>query len=114
MYELTCEDLSCIKRLAKDKYQTYEWNVGYSPKGQFNTTINFSGGIITFSFDLVNGVIANPQIFGDFFTLKDLENLKSSLSGKKLIKEELQKVFIGVQEYVLGLDAETVVTHLLK
>ena len=113
-YVLTENELLAIKTLAKEKYETYEWNVAYSPKGQFSITIPFASGIITFSFDINNGQICNPEFFGDFFTLNNLEELKRQMIGKRLTKQDLVSAFYNVSEYILGLDTEIVVSALLK
>ncbi|MFT5723442.1 MAG: lipoate-protein ligase A [Bacteroidia bacterium] len=54
MYQFTPNDITAIKALAASKYQTWDWNFGYSPK--FNVQITEASGA-QFDVHVVKGLI---------------------------------------------------------
>ena len=94
------EDIKEINSLVKNRYSTYEWNVGSSPLGKNSFTERFNFGTITITFDTEKGYIENAEIFGDFFTLKDIKPLAEKLNGKKMVKSEIEKAFSDMEEYI--------------
>ncbi len=113
-YEFTSEDLSAINKLVKEKYSTYEWNIGRSPKGQNAFIHKFPFGIFKLSFDTNNGLIENAKIHGDFFSLKEIDGFAVRLNGVKFNKEELLNAFIGIEEYIVGARAEEIINEIFK
>lgn len=107
-YVLSVNDLESINALVKDKYSTYAWNVGSSPLGKNSFTDRFNFGTITITFDTDKGYIENAEIFGDFFTLKDVKPLAAKLNGKKLVKEEIVKALSDMKEYIVHADGKEV------
>ena len=101
VYEFSEIDIENINKLVKEKYSTYEWNIGYSPKGKISFNEKFPFGIFNLTFDLVDGKIKNPEIFGDFFTIKDISEFSKSLEGVKFIKSELLKAFSNIGDYIV-------------
>ena len=85
-YVFSDADISAINKLVNEKYSTYEWNIGRSPKGKNEFTHKFPFGIFSFTFDTENGRIANAEIHGDFFSKKPIEGFSVRLNGVKLNK----------------------------
>jgi len=96
----TDEDKQAILTLVKNKYSTYEWNIGYSPKGKNKLEAKFSFGVLEVTFDTENGLIKNPMISGDFFTKKDLSTLLKKLDGVRLDKQSLKASFNDIGDYI--------------
>lgn len=111
-YEFTEKDLIEIKKLVDEKYSRYEWNIGRSPKGKNEFSAKFSFGVLTLNFDTENGVIKNAELFGDFFTLKDLTPLIARLEGVRLNKIEMEKALLYVGEYIKGANAKDIVEEM--
>lgn len=107
-YSFTEEDLSNINKLVEEKYSTYEWNIGKSPKGKNRFDGRFDFGTITMTFDTENGVISNAEIFGDFFSKKDIKEFAKKLNGVKFTLEDLTKAFLGIDEYVAGANGKDI------
>lgn len=107
-YKFSDDDISSINELVKEKYSTYEWNVGSSPIGKNSFTERFRFGTLTITFDTENGYIKNAQIFGDFFTHKDTSALSEELNGKRLIKEDFISALKNMDEYIVGADGKEV------
>jgi lipoate---protein ligase len=45
-YHLTENDIQTIEKLADEKFKTWEWNFGYSPKYSFKNEVEIEGKII--------------------------------------------------------------------
>ncbi len=111
-YSFSQEDLSKINELKENKYQTYEWNVGYSPKGNSRFDGRFDFGTITLTFDLINGIINNAEMFGDYFSNKNVSQIISKLNGKRFIKEEIALALSGIENYIAGANATEIADKL--
>lgn len=107
-YFFSSEDLAEINKLAKEKYSTYSWNVGSSPCGKNSFTERFKFGTLTITFDTEKGFIENAEIFGDFFTLKDVKPLAAKLNGKRLFKEDVAAALKDAEEYIVGAEGEMI------
>ncbi len=105
IYSFTFNDVNNIEKLVNEKYSTYEWNIGYSPKGKNRFDGRFSFGTLSLTFDLVEGKIENAEIFGDYFQIKNPNELISKLNGKKFIKSEVVASLNGIEEYILNANA---------
>lgn len=89
-----------IRRLSEERYRSWDWNYGKSPKANIRRSKRFEGaGTIDARLDVEAGRIAAIRIFGDFFGTADVEELERKLSGVKFergaIEEALQGVDIG-------------------
>lgn len=82
-YELTPEDITGIKKLAAEKYETWDWNFGFSPNYNFKKGIKVPAGFIEVHLDVEKGTIKQAKIFGDFFAAKPIEELEAKLIGLK-------------------------------
>lgn len=98
-YELSSEELKRAEKLADEKYRTWEWNFGYSPKYTFNKKKRFEGGTVSAFLTVVEGKIAEAKIFGDFFGVGEVSEIEAALCGKNhnetAIKEALAEFEIG-------------------
>jgi lipoate-protein ligase A len=80
--ELSPEDRTKINELVRDKYNTWEWNFGYSPNYNFRKILRTEkSGTIEFDLDVHNGTIMNIKIFGDYFSRFDTEEIETALTG---------------------------------
>lgn len=90
-HKLSQEDLNGIEKLFKEKYCTWEWNYGESPKSNYENYKRFEFGSIDIRFNVVNGLISDIKIYGDFFGTEDVALLQERLSGVKYDKLEVKK-----------------------
>lgn len=82
-YELTPEDHEGIQQLMTEKYETWDWNFGFSPNYNFQKAIKVPAGFIEVHLDVVKGTIEKAKIFGDFFASRPIEELEAQLIGQK-------------------------------
>jgi lipoate---protein ligase len=92
----TESDTAAIEKLVREKYKTWEWNFGYSPKYSFSRTIRTNGGSIQFNFDVRDGVIRNARIYGDYFGLRDTEEIERMLINVPHRQEAISKVLSSI------------------
>lgn len=94
-YEYSQKDLEAIKHLADTKYRTWEWNFGYSPKYTFQKSIRTEGGSIEIYILVEKGMIMDFKFYGDFFNVKDKEEIEQALIGKRHNHEDIKAVLNG-------------------
>lgn len=82
-YEYSSKDIEAINQLADEKYRTWEWNFGYSPKYTFRKMVKSEGGNIEVLINVEKGIITEFKFYGDFFNVKDKEEIESALIGKR-------------------------------
>lgn len=83
LYEFSAEDISVIKKLQDDKYITWEWNYGYSPKYDFEKSFNTNGGNIQVHLNVSHGIIHKVKIYGDFFNKLDIAEVEELITGTR-------------------------------
>ncbi|HSN50407.1 MAG TPA: lipoate protein ligase C-terminal domain-containing protein, partial [Bacteroidales bacterium] len=89
-----------IQKMVEEKYGTWHWNYGYSPKYTYRKILRTSSsGTIEFALDVNNGIIKSVKIFGDYFNkypTEDIENALQDIPHKaELIREALAPFNIG-------------------
>ncbi len=107
-YAFTDKDIECINKLMNEKYSTYEWNIGRSPKAQNKFEYKFPFGIFTLNFDIEKGKIYNAQIFGDFFAVGSVEEFNNKLNGVPYIREEVERALSGIEKVIKGASAKEI------
>jgi len=113
-YSINNWDTLAIQQLVLEKYSTWDWNYGKSPKYNFLKTIRTACGTIEFYLEVWKGNIVGVRIFGDFFPRFDPAELERLLMGQphneevilaKLQAQDLSRWFEGVsaEELIQGL-----------
>ncbi|MBQ9485822.1 MAG: lipoate--protein ligase [Clostridia bacterium] len=111
-YSLTQEDISAINALSREKYSSYEWNIGRSPKGKNVFEKKYPFGILTFNFNTEKGRIVNAEITGDFFSVKDVKEFAETLNGVRFVKYDVKAAFKNIGEYISGADGNEIANDL--
>ena len=92
LYEFTDYDLENINKLAAEKYSTWEWNFGHSPKYNFINEKKFSFGTIECNMEVLHGIIKDISIYGDFFSKLDISDIEAKLIGVNHVESDVKKV----------------------
>lgn len=87
----TEEEIEIINKLTEEKYSTWHWNFGHSPKYNFYNEKKFLGGMVEVNMEVVRGVIEELKIYGDFFGKQDIEDLEKLLKGKNHNLEDISQ-----------------------
>jgi lipoate-protein ligase A len=91
-YEYSAEDMAAIEKLAVEKYRTWEWNFGYSPKYTFQKMVRTEGGSIETYLYVEKGIIEDCKFYGDFFNVRDKEEIEKALLKCRHHREEIETV----------------------
>lgn len=112
MIEFSASDIENIERLVKEKYETWDWNFGFSPNYNFKKAIKIPAGFIELHLDVHKGYIENVKIFGDFFASSSINELENLLIGKKHELEEILVLLesIDLTSYFGKVDASEIIT----
>ena len=91
-YEFSENDLEIINKMKNDKYSTWDWNFGSSPKYSFTNHKKYLGGNVEFNLNVEKGIIKEIKLFGDFFGKCDVLEIEKSLTGIKHSEEAIRQV----------------------
>ncbi len=106
---------AAITALCDEKYKTWEWNFGYSPKYEFMKKRRFTFGGVEVHLNIGSAsVIENAKIYGDFFSKLPIEELERALCGashqEDAVRSALQN--INVSDYIQGMEQDEFFTLL--
>ena len=114
-YELNDKDVESINKLVEEKYSTWEWNFGYSPKYSLNNELKYPGGNVEFSLDVHDGLIKDIKFFDDFFGKEDISFIENKLRNVKhneySIKSALEDV--DINNYFLNCNIDILVSGIM-
>ncbi|TDU34444.1 lipoate-protein ligase [Gelidibacter sediminis] len=80
-YQLTLEEWSAVHQLKAEKYDTWDWNYGRSPKFNIRRSKRFQIGEIDLRIFVEKGYITDFRIYGDFFGKEPVAHLEQLLTG---------------------------------
>lgn len=109
--DISCEydlskDKAEIEKLRDEKYATWDWNFGYSPKYSYTKKKRFPSGCVEVCMNVnSNGCIEDVSIFGDFFSKNDINELCELIKGHKHEYTELGNILktVCVSDYISGI-----------
>ena len=112
LYEFTEDDLVAIKKLRDEKYSTWEWNFGHSPKYSFSKMIRTAGGNIELHLQTEKGFVSAVKIYGDFFAKRDVSDFEKLLIGVRHEKDAVADLLTKVnpEDYFIGVTSEDVIS----
>ena len=89
-YELNEIDIRTIDKLSEEKFRTWEWNFGYSPKYLFRNEFENNGKKMKIELNVQKGLIVKCIISGDYFSEKEMKKLSSHLINRKHFFEDIE------------------------
>lgn len=115
-YELTPEDISAVNKLVEDKYATWQWNYGDSPKYDYNNVRKFPSGLVELGITAQKGIIKHISIHGDFFASREIDELCKSLVGVAHERTAIHNVLseINLDAYLQGIPFEEFVAFMTE
>jgi lipoate-protein ligase A len=107
-YELSAQEMEKVRRLADEKYRSWEWVYGQSPKFNLQKRRKFPFGEVDVRMQVEHGIIQECTVFGDFFSNEDPNELCRRLVGSELRREPLTEILMKacVGKYFSQLTAE--------
>lgn len=109
-YMITEKDHRAICELAGDKYRTYQWNYGYAPKCNIVRNGFFKGGFVEVKLNVEKGLIEDIKIFGDYFYLRNTDELESLLKGAEYSRDAVDDILsrIDMSEFFINISREEI------
>lgn len=103
--EIVDGDLQAAKELSEKKYQSFEWNFGFSPKFSLVKENHFTFGNIEIHLEIKDAKIENIRIFGDFFGVLPISELENALKGTQYTPPAVSKRIssIPLSSYISGI-----------
>ncbi len=95
VYHPTAEDIAAIEKLTIEKYQTWDWIFGYSPRYRFTNTVETPNGAISVTLLVEKGRITEAAFSGEIskdITLKLVETLIGCRHDLEEVNQALSKI----------------------
>ena len=107
---LSEEELREVLRLKEEKYDSWAWTYGRSPKAQMHASRRFPGGFLEVYANLSKGCIEEISFFGDFMARKPMSDITELLAGVPFTPEAVGQVLQGqdLTDYFGGITAEEI------
>jgi len=88
-YSYSETDMAAINSLVQDKYATWQWNYGRSPRYNLSHELRCKAGGIELYLQVNKGIIEEISIFGDFFSAREIAELEQALTGLEHQREKV-------------------------
>ncbi len=96
-YQLSEEDLAHIQRLADEKFSTWEWNYGRSPKATLVHSARLACGTVEIHLTLAENRIASCRFGGDFLGNLPASDVETALVGIPYDINEIRKCLSKIE-----------------
>jgi lipoate-protein ligase A len=100
-YILNENDHQEIEKLSVEKFNTWEWNFGYSPKYSFKNELAIDGKILKIEMNVQKGIIMECLISGDYYSAGKAELLSFQLQNKRHFFEDVKAVLNSNSEKLI-------------
>ncbi|HBT18749.1 MAG TPA: lipoate--protein ligase [Clostridiaceae bacterium] len=108
----TEEEVIAIEKLREEKYATWDWNFGQSPKFSMIKEGRFQGGTLEVTLEVKKGIIEEIRVYGDFFGTKNIGLLEEKLKGLAHQEDVLLKALkeAPLSDYMVHVSEEELVS----
>ena len=107
-FELSDADVLAVEQLVLEKYETWQWNYGESPKYDYENIRKFPTGMVELGISVQKGCIKALSLYGDFYATKEISELCNCLIGvpheQNAIKEALAAIDFNAYLQGISLD----------
>lgn len=111
-YMLSQSDIDRVESIADKKYSTWNWNYGKSPDYNVSCEKRFECGTIQLMLRLDRNIIKHMNIYGDFFSKKDIDEISKKLIGVSYDVDSIASILseIDLSSYIGDLTVENIVS----
>ncbi|QCX53613.1 lipoate--protein ligase [Elizabethkingia sp. JS20170427COW] len=96
-YHLTEEEWKGVYELKAQKYDTWDWNYGQSPKFNIQRVNKFTPGELDIRIFVEKGYVSEFKIYGDFFGFKPVSDLEELLLNTRYEKSDIVEKLKDIQ-----------------
>jgi lipoate-protein ligase A len=100
-YNLNENDIQTIDKFTTEKFKTWEWNFGYSPKYSFKNEVEIEGKTLSIRLMVEKGVIVEAGIGGVHFSAIQTKLIQKNLLQKGHDFNEIRKVFSDAENQII-------------
>jgi len=102
---LTEPELEAVEALKREKYDTWEWNFGHSPKYSLQNRRRWPGGGLEIRVAVEEGSIRDIVFFGDFLAGTPMDALTEALRGCPFRSNDFGRILdrFPLEEYFGGI-----------
>ena len=93
--QLTAEELAQVQRLKEEKYDTWEWTYGRSPRYNYTGKRRWPGGNLEVYAEIHEGKAEQIRFYGDFMAAASMDAVTAALTGCQFRPEAFGKVLDG-------------------
>ncbi len=93
IYSLPAEAQKAIRNLSREKYETGEWQYGYSPAYTFQNNIRLGSQDLHISLAAEKGCIRNASLSGDYYPLQESSRLEQRLINQLHLPEGIREAY---------------------
>ena len=114
---LNNNELAAVNQLKTEKYNTWSWNFGRSPRFDRKLKKAFPGGILETGISVDRGGLISAVSFrGDFMSRREVSEIEQALTGCRYEKEALLQVLesFPLEEYFGTVTADEVLESLTE
>ncbi len=114
-YTLTQDDITGINTLVDEKYNSWDWNFGNSPKYSLTNELKYPGGNVEFNLNVEKGIIKEIKFFGDFFGKCDVSFIEELLINIKHEENSIKKSLelVDINSYFLGCNIDILASGII-
>ncbi len=111
---LSEEDISHIRHLRDEKYATWDWNYGASPRYNARKSRRFECGEVTALLQVEKGRISGIKFYGDYFGSGESSDVERLLTGHKVNQADISAALAGIDlgKYFRNMNADEFVEFL--
>lgn len=102
LYNLKENDKQGIEKLSLEKFKTWEWNYGYSPKYTFRNEVKRDGKTLLIELEVEKGIIADVKCEGDYFMPIELISIQNSLLQKRHEFNSIKLVLPTFENHIIN------------
>lgn len=115
VYQLTEKDFTGIHKIQQEKFESYEWNYGKSPRYAFHNACRFAAGIFELEAQIKSGLLQQLTVYGDYFGEKPMSDLCDRLVGAQFTEAGLMArlASVDLNVYAMNLKKEEFVSAVL-
>lgn len=115
VYPLTEQDWAAVRKLADERYRSWDWNYGRSPQSNVQHAHKFPSGIVDIRLLVDEGNIKSCAVFGDFFGVGEIADVEEALAGVRYDEASVREALAGIDvaRYLGGVTADEFTALLL-
>lgn len=113
---LSQSQLDEIQAISDNRFSTWEWNLGRSPRASFKETAKLPCGTVAVSCSVMRGLVEAISFEGDFLGNLPADGLAARLTGCRYDRDALREALLKepVGEYFDSTDAEMILNLLCR